>query len=245
MLYQCCTQWQRPFRQPADPGCSGRRDHTGKPKFHRHRTRTTHNSKNRRGLGAKSGFWAPCVLTDFSQESVARSLRPILPGAALRGLANHGGENTVLGSKSIRSGIEFRAGRSPERAQVVIPLVPSCTPSLGVGVSVVRPSLVTLVTFRGVSGKACAPHSQNCIAISRGCFCADPQAVVTSSCWLTGDARSVVTLHFGEQVGEIYLRRNVHHGTNFKHQNPEVAVPSGDGSRHARDVNVYAVPFRS
>ena len=35
----------------------------------RHRTRTTHDSKNRRGLGAKSGFWAPCVLTDFSQES--------------------------------------------------------------------------------------------------------------------------------------------------------------------------------
>ena len=35
--------------------------HTGKPKFHRHRTRTTHNSKNRRGLGAKSGFWALCV----------------------------------------------------------------------------------------------------------------------------------------------------------------------------------------
>ena len=29
------------------------------------------------------------------------------------GLANHGGENTVLGSKSTRSRIEFRAGRSP------------------------------------------------------------------------------------------------------------------------------------
>ena len=35
--------------------------HTGKPNFHRHRTRTTHNSKNRRGLGGKSGFWALCT----------------------------------------------------------------------------------------------------------------------------------------------------------------------------------------
>ena len=43
--------------------------HTGKPEFHRHRTRTTHNSQNRRGFGAKSGFW---VLTDFSQESAGQ-----------------------------------------------------------------------------------------------------------------------------------------------------------------------------